>query len=147
MLKNSILLNSFDLPGLSYFQDLHSKAKVGTWSPSDFGKPFEPSWNSKSLYESPVVSTRRIVISNLINKRDGSLILVLTASRPNHTSYKKVYFNEFVKKYWSCDMGMIIFDLHGTLTQHSVHSTVPVLLTKRNKKYSKCSPINKWDQL
>ena len=30
----------------------------------------------------------------------------------------------------------------GTSTQRSVHPTVPVLLTKRNKKQSKCSPIN-----
>ena len=87
---------------------------------------------------------------HLINKRHGSQILKLTASRPNHTSYRKVYFNEFVQNYWGCDMGMIIFDLHGgcqrlnsehytaiahfgTLTQGSVHPTVPVLLTKRNK--------------
>ena len=50
---------------------------------------------------------------NLINKRHGSRMLKLTASRPNHASYRKVYFTEFVKKYWGCDMGMIIFDLHG----------------------------------
>ena len=49
----------------------------------------------------------------LINKRHGSQILKLTASQPNHTSYRKVYFNEFVQNYWGCDMGMIIFDLHG----------------------------------
>ena len=48
-----------------------------------------------------------------INKRHGSRILKSTASRPNHTSYRKVYFNEFVQNYWGCDMGMIIFDLHG----------------------------------
>ena len=49
----------------------------------------------------------------LINKRHGSWMLKLTASRPNHTSYRKVYFNEFVQNYWGCDMGMIIFDLHA----------------------------------
>ena len=32
----------------------------------------------------------------LINKRHGSQILKETASRQNHISYRKVYFNEFV---------------------------------------------------
>ena len=50
---------------------------------------------------------------NLINKRHGSQILKLTVSRPNHTTYRQVYFNEFVQNYWGCDMGMVIFDLHG----------------------------------
>ena len=54
----------------------------------------------------------------------------------------------------------LVFDLHGrlcrlleaknviasahfgTLIQCSVHPTVPVLLTKRNKKLSKSSPVN-----
>ena len=36
-----------------------------------------------------------------------------TASRPNHTSHKKVDFNEFVQNSLGCNMGIIIFDLHG----------------------------------
>ena len=52
-------------------------------------------------------------VKKITNKRYGSRILKSTASRPNHTSYRKVYFNEFVQNYWGCDMGMIIFDLHG----------------------------------
>ena len=30
-----------------------------------------------------------------------------------HTSHRKVYFNEFGQNSLCCDMGMIIFDLHG----------------------------------
>jgi hypothetical protein len=48
--KTQLLLYNFYLPGLSYFQDLHSKAKVGTWSPSDFGKLFEPSWKHNGSF-------------------------------------------------------------------------------------------------
>jgi hypothetical protein len=62
---------------------------------------------------------------NLIDKRHGSRILELTASRPNHISYRKVYFDEFVQNSLGCDMGMIIFDLHGGcyLTAHFFTST------------------------
>ena len=51
--------------------------------------------------------------NNLINMRHVSQILELIASRPNHTSYRKVYFNEFVQNLLGWDMGMIIFDLHA----------------------------------
>ena len=50
---------------------------------------------------------------NLIDKRHGSRILKKTVSRPNHISYRKVYFNEFVQNSLGCDMGLIIFDCHG----------------------------------
>ena len=49
----------------------------------------------------------------LINKRHGSRILEKTASWPKHTSYREVYFNEFVQNSLDCEMSMIIFDLHG----------------------------------
>ena len=68
------------------------------------------------LYLPKQYYTAMMMLSNgtyLINKRHGSRILELTASWPSHTSYRKVYFNEFVQNYWGCDMGMIIFDLHG----------------------------------
>ena len=32
---------------------------------------------------------------------------------PNHTAHRKVDFNEFVQNSLCCDMGIIIFDLHG----------------------------------
>ena len=48
---------------------------------------------------------------NLINKRHGSQGLKQTASRQNHTSYRKVYYNEFVQNSMGGNMGMIIFDL------------------------------------
>ena len=41
----------------------------------------------------------------LINKRHGSRILKLTASRPNHTSYRKVWTNEFVANVLHDNMG------------------------------------------
>ena len=49
----------------------------------------------------------------LINIFNGSQGLKQTASWPNHTSHRKVDFNEFVQNYLGCDMGIIIFDLHG----------------------------------
>ena len=45
----------------------------------------------------------------LINKRHGSRILKEIASRANHTSYRKVYFNEFVQNSLGCNMGVIIY--------------------------------------
>ena len=47
----------------------------------------------------------------LINKRHGSQMLIKTASRPNHTSYRKFYTNEFVQNSLCCNVGIIIFDL------------------------------------
>jgi hypothetical protein len=35
------------------------------------------------------------------------------ASRPNHTSHRKIDFNEYIQNYLCCDMGMIIFELDG----------------------------------
>ena len=72
-------------------------------------------------------------------------ILKQTASRPNHTSHRKVYFNEFVQNSLGCDMGIIIFDLHGyggcleaknviARAHFGTHPILPFLLTKRNKK-------------
>ena len=78
--------------------------------------------------------------------------ILLFASRPNHTSYRKIYFIEFVANVLRDNMGMIIFDLRGcggcqrpktsylgahfgTLTQCLVHPSAPVLPTKD-------SPIN-----
>ena len=40
-------------------------------------------------------------------------ILKYLASLPNHTSYRKFYFNEFVANILRDKMGMIIFDLRG----------------------------------
>ena len=74
-------------------------------------------------------------------------VLSYPASHPNHTSYRKFYFNEFVANVLHDNMGMIIFDLRGcggcqrpktsylgahfgNLTQRSVHPSAPVLLTK-----------------
>ena len=74
-------------------------------------------------------------------------VLKKTATQPNHTSYRKFDFNEFVRNPLCCNMVMIIFDLQGyggcqrpktlylgahfgSLIQCSVHPTVPVLLTK-----------------
>ena len=73
-------------------------------------------------------------------------VLSYPASHLNRASCKKFHFNELVVNVLRDNTGMIIFDLHGgcqrhltvtahfgTLTQRSVHPTVPVLLTKRNK--------------
>ena len=49
----------------------------------------------------------------LINIFPGSRILEQKASQPNHTSHRKVQFYEFVQIVLCCDMGTIIFDLHG----------------------------------
>ena len=70
---------------------------------------------------------------------------ILKQTAASWTNHRKVDFNEFVQNSLCCDIGMIIFVLHGyegcqrpktlaLLTQRSVHPTVPVLLTKRNKK-------------
>ena len=40
-------------------------------------------------------------------------VLIIPASRPNHTSYKKFVFRDFVQNSWGFDMGMVIFDLRG----------------------------------
>ena len=75
------------------------------------------------------------------------IFFLLTEHDGFHTSYTKVYFNEFVANALHDNMGMIIFDLcgfggckrpktsyldthFGTLTQRLVHPTAPVLLTK-----------------
>ena len=34
---------------------------------------------------------------------------------PNNTSYRKLYFTDFVQNYLHCHMEMIIFDFHGLL--------------------------------
>ena len=72
-------------------------------------------------------------------------ILIQTTSRPNNISHRKVDFNQFVQNYLCCDMGMIIFDLHGyggcqrpkmlqrAHTQCLVHPTVPVKYDFRSK--------------
>ena len=101
-----------------------------------------------SLFYSNVSGSLDCYFPNLIlNKRHGSQMLIKTASRPNHTSYRKFDTNEFVQNSLCCNMGIIIFDLRGcggcyrsktshldthfgTLIQHSVHPTAPVLLTK-----------------
>ena len=74
-------------------------------------------------------------------------VLLYPASRPNHTSYRKFYFYEFVANVLRDNMGRFIFylrgcggylrpkhhlsDAHfGTLTQCLVYPTAPVLLTK-----------------
>ena len=38
-------------------------------------------------------------------------VLIIPASRPNHTSYKKFVFRDFAQNSWGFDMGMVIFDL------------------------------------
>ena len=38
-------------------------------------------------------------------------VLIIPASGPNHTSYKKFVFRDFVQNSWGFDMGMVIFDL------------------------------------
>ena len=40
-------------------------------------------------------------------------VLLYPASRPNHTSYRKFYFYEFVANFLRDNMGMTIFDLLG----------------------------------
>ena len=40
-------------------------------------------------------------------------VLLYPASCPNHTSYRKIYFNEFVANVLCDNMGIIIFDLRG----------------------------------
>ena len=64
--------------------------------------------------------------------------------RTNRTSYRKFSFNEFVANVLRDNMGMIILTFEvveavkgqkhhisvHTLTQHSVHPTAPLLLTK-----------------
>ena len=41
------------------------------------------------------------------------LVVKQTSSWLNHTSYRKVYPNEFVQTFLCCNVGMIIFNLHG----------------------------------
>ena len=55
----------------------------------------------------------KMYVTNLINSFTGSQGLKQIASWPNHTSYRKVHFIEFVQNSLHCNMGMIIFDLHG----------------------------------
>ena len=43
----------------------------------------------------------------------SSIFLLVVEFWPNHTSHRKVQFNEFVENSLCCDMGTIIFDLHG----------------------------------
>ena len=42
-------------------------------------------------------------------------MLILPASQPNHPSFKKFVFTEFVQNSWGYDIDMVIFDLqpHG----------------------------------
>ena len=42
-----------------------------------------------------------------------NLINIFSASQSNHTTQRKVDFKEFVQNSLCCDMGLIIFDLHG----------------------------------
>ena len=72
-----------------------------------------PTINLRNNFNHHHLAKLFIVTIYLINKRHGSRILKEIASRANHTSYRKVYFNEFVQNSLGCDMGMIIFDLHG----------------------------------
>ena len=48
-----------------------------------------------------------VTLYHLINIFSGS------QSRPNHTSHREVDFNEVFQNSLCCDVGMIIFDLHG----------------------------------
>ena len=55
-------------------------------------------------------------ISILLFESLGVLwVLSYTASHPNHTSSRKCYFNEFVVNVLRDNMGIIIFDLRGSL--------------------------------
>ena len=88
------------------------------------------------------------ILSILLVESLGVLwVLSYPASHPNHTSYRKFYFHEFVSNASYDNMDIIIFELggcggcqrpktpylgahFGTLSQSSVHPKVPVLLTK-----------------
>ena len=56
-----------------------------------------------------------VCIKYLINKRHGSqgLKLEIDSTTAKHTSYKEVYFNEFVQSSLGGNMDMMIFDLRG----------------------------------
>ena len=82
---------------------------------------------------------------HLIDKRHGNGTLKQMIWLWNHTFHTKVYFNEFVSKalhdhflpqrLWRLlEAQTSYLDTHfGTLTQNSVHPTVPVLLTKDSR--------------
>ena len=88
--------------------------------------------------------------TNLINKRHGSQILELIASRPNHTSHTNVYFNESVANVLRDNIGIVIFDLRGhrgcwrpksSLRGQKWHEEVDSLKNLFNKSFSTTSKL------
>ena len=55
-----------------------------------------------------------VALSILLFESLGVLwVLLYPTSRPNHTSYRKIYFNEFVANVLNDNMDIIIFDNQG----------------------------------
>ena len=70
---------------------------------------------SQVINHGPVISSSALIGWNILSILNAVIYtsiwgLAISTSRPNHTSHRKIYFNEFVL----CDnIGMIIFDLQG----------------------------------
>ena len=109
-INNSFSIVCFSLSGLNNEKEkFHlnqfffvSKSKLGKTKKKNVSRPIWP-YVPMKIYTA-------IWIGGVL------LVLLYPASHPNHTSYRKLYFNEFAVNLlqMSClSMGIIIFDLRG----------------------------------